>query len=77
MILLQYTTAALILLYIFISSFFDELHPDSYKDALRPFTMFYSVGAVLHYIEIFYAAKKQNTMLREIKGRKTDTKKKA
>lgn len=58
MILLQYTTAALILLYIFISSFFDELHPDSYKDALRPFTIFYSVGAVLHYMENILCGKK-------------------
>lgn len=77
MVLLQYAAAAiLILLYVFISSFFEELHPDAYKDALRSFTIFYAVGAVLHYIEIFHAAKKQNTMLREIKGRKTDAVKK-
>lgn len=76
MIIIQYAAAAaLILLYIFISSFFGELHPDSYKDALRSFTIFYVIGAVLYYIEIFHSAKKQNAMLSEIKRRKKETKK--
>ncbi len=65
---IQYVFAqSLILLTIWISGFFGELHPNSYRDAIRSFTIPYVIGAAAYYIATFKAAKESNDVLQEIR----------
>lgn len=59
----------LIVLIIFISSFYEPLHPDAYFDGIRSFTIPFAIGAFLYYRYVFAEANKQNDLLQEIKDR--------
>jgi len=65
---IQYVIAqGLILLIIWVSSFFGPLHPNAYRDAVRSFTIPYVIGAAVYYIATFREAKKNNDILQEIR----------
>jgi len=67
MICQYFVAIAIILLSIYISGLFDELHPDAYKDGFRSFTIPYIVGSALYYGHLYFESKKQNTLLQEVK----------
>lgn len=70
MVIIQYVLAmGTVFLFVYIQSFFIELHPDGYKDVFRSFTTFYIIGAGIYYIYVFRDAKKQNDLLQEIKNK--------
>ncbi len=48
------------------SGFWGELSENSYRDAFRSFTIFYVIGAIIHYVETFHSAKRANKMLNDI-----------
>ena len=67
MILLQYVGALLLVfLTIWISSFFEKLHENSYLDAFRSFTTIYIIGAIAYYVGLHLDVRKQNRLLEEI-----------
>lgn len=68
MIGLQYLAAqGLVFLHIWISGFFEELHPQAYFHAFRSFTIIYALGAAAYYAGVILEVKKQNQILSEIK----------
>lgn len=48
-------------------SFFDELHPDGYRDMFWSFTIPYVIGAVIYYVSLFLEIKKANRLLQDMK----------
>ncbi len=56
--------------FLWVESFFIELHPNGYRDMFLSFTIPYIIGAFLYYIDVFRQAKKANEMLQEIKSGK-------
>ena len=67
MIVLQYVGAMLLLfLSIWISSFFEELHENSYFGAFSSFTIIYIIGAIAYYVGLYIDVRKQNRLLKEI-----------
>jgi len=71
MIVIQYIIAmGLVMLSIIISGIFEELHPNTYRDAFRSFTIPYVIGGTYYYFNVFYGAKRQNKILQEIKALK-------
>jgi len=67
MICQYFVAIGIILLSIYVSGLFDELHPDAYKDGFRSFTIPYIVGSALYYGHLYFESKKQNTLLQEVK----------
>lgn len=66
---LQYAFAVLmIVLFVFIISLFEPIHPDGYKDTIRTFTPFFLLGAVVYYISHFIEVKNQNRLLQDAKS---------
>ncbi|MBO0459793.1 hypothetical protein JZO77_23945 [Enterococcus hulanensis] len=69
MIVLQYVGAMLLVfLTIWISSFFEKLHANSYIGAFRSFTIIYIVGAIAYYVGLHLDVRKQNRLLEEIQS---------
>lgn len=69
--LIQYIFAiSMIVLTIFITGFFDELHPDAYRDGITSFSVFFVIGAIVYYVSHFIEANKQNKLLQSIKAKK-------
>ena len=67
MIVLQYVGAMLLVfLTIWISSFFEELHENSYFGAFSSFTIIYIIGAIAYYVGLHIDVRKQNRLLEEI-----------
>lgn len=67
MIVLQYVGAMLLVfLTIWISSFFEELHENSYFGAFFSFTIIYIIGAIAYYVGLHIDVRKQNRLLEEI-----------
>lgn len=67
MIVLQYVGAMLLaFLTIWISSFFEELHENSYFGAFSSFTIIYIIGAIAYYVGLHIDVRKQNRLLEEI-----------
>ena len=48
-------------------SFFDEMHPDGYRDMFWSFTIPYVIGAVIYYVSLFLEIKKANRLLQNMK----------
>ena len=68
MIILQYVIAvAIIVISLWIASFFVDIHPDGYKDMTLSFSIPYFIGAVIYYICLRLEVKEQNRLLRNIK----------
>lgn len=68
MMITQYAIAmGLIFASIYIEEQFVPIHPNGYRDAFRSFTIPYIIGAIIHYIYVFKDAKRQNSLLQEIK----------
>lgn len=66
--LIQYTIAiSIIMIDIYMSGKFVDLHPDAYKDGFMSFTIPFIIGAFMYYFEVFYKVKKDNLLLQEIK----------
>lgn len=68
MIILQYVIAvAVLVISLWIASFFVDIHPDGYKDMTLSFSIPYIIGAVIYYICLRLEVKEQNRLLRNIK----------
>ena len=59
-ILVQYLLA-------WISSFFETLHENAYRDMFLSFTIPYAIGAVVYYVSLFVEIKHANKTLEEIR----------
>ncbi len=71
MIILQYVIAvAIIVISLWIASFFVDIHPDGYKDMTLSFSIPYIIGAVIYYICLRFEVRKQNRLLINIKKKK-------
>ncbi len=70
MIIVQYIIAmGLVLLFVFISSFFSEISEGGYEDIIVSFTIPYIIGAFIYYSSVFRSAKRQDKLIQEINGR--------
>lgn len=68
-IILQYGVAVfMVTLLVWGTGFFDELHPNAYKDAIRSFTIPYVIGALVYYMRLRIEVKKQNSELQQLKS---------
>lgn len=68
--LLQYVgMITVVMLFTWISSFREELHPEGYHDMFWSFTIPYLIGAAVYYLALFLEVKKANRMLQELKER--------
>jgi len=56
-----------ILVIMWISGFYTELHPNAYRDMFLSFTIPYIIGAAIYYINVFREVKDANEMINSIK----------
>lgn len=67
-ILVQYMlSVSVVMLITWISSFFETLHKDAYRDMFLSFTIPYVIGAVIYYVSLFFEIKHANKTLEEIR----------
>ena len=57
----------IILLIIWISGLYTDLHPNAYRDMFLSFTIPYIIGAAIYYLNVFWEVKNANQMLKNIK----------
>lgn len=70
-IVLQYILAILvIILSLWLASFFVAIHPNGYRDMTISFSIPYFIGAIIYYICLIIEVKKQNLLLKNIKGKR-------
>lgn len=68
MIILQYVIAVVIIVIsLWMASFFVDIHPDGYKDMTLSFSIPYVIGAVVYYVCLRLEVRKQNRLLVNIK----------
>lgn len=68
MMMIQYVIAmGIIMASSFIETRFSPIHPHGYQDAFLSFTIPYIIGASIHYIWVIREARRQNTLLQEIR----------
>jgi len=68
MIIMQYVIAvAVIIVSLWIASFFADIHPDGYKDMTLSFSIPYFIGTVIYYVCLRAEVRKQNSLLENIK----------
>lgn len=58
---------AAVMLVIWISGFFVELHEDAYRDMFWSFTVPYAIAAAVYYISLYFEIKKANRLLQEVR----------
>lgn len=58
---------AAVMLIIWISGFFEELHENAYRDMFWSFTVPYVIGAAEYYISLYLEIKKADRLLQEVK----------
>lgn len=56
-----------VLLIIWISGLYTDLHPNAYRDMFLSFTIPYIIGAAIYYLNVFWEVKNANQMLKNIK----------
>lgn len=56
-----------VMLLLWLSSFFEPLHENGYRDMFYSFTVPYVVGAVIYYLSLLYEVRSANKALMEIK----------
>lgn len=67
-ILLQYVVLIVgVMGFIWLSSFWTEVHPNGYHDMFWSFTIPYMIGAAVYYIALFREIKKADQLLQEYK----------
>lgn len=67
-IALQYLALIVaVMLLLWLSSFFEPLHENGYRDMFCSFTVPYVVGAVIYYLSLLYEVRSANKALMEIK----------
>lgn len=67
MVIVQYLAAmAITFLFVWITSFFSEMHPNGYFHVFRSFTAIYFIGAAFYYLEVILSVRKQNKLLQDI-----------
>lgn len=70
-ILVQYLLLlAGVMTFIWLSSFWTEVHPDGYHDMFWSFTIPYIIGAGVYYLGLFHEIKKADRLLQEYKENK-------
>lgn len=78
MMLIQYVIAmGLVLLSVYIGSFFEEVARGGYRDIFVSFTIPYLVGGAVYYVSLYRAAKRQDRLLKEIHVLQEEKKKEA
>lgn len=71
-LLFQYIFAnGMIVLSIYVTSFFMPIHPDGYRDGIRSFSFFFVIGAVIYYIFLYLETRSQNSLLQQVKSKHT------
>lgn len=74
MVVLQYVLAvSIILIALWIASFFVAIHPDGYRDMTVSFSVPYVIGAIIYFICLKTEVKKQNELLRSIKMKNSES----
>lgn len=58
---------AAVMLIIWVSGFFEELHENAYRDMFRSFTVPYVIAAAVYYISLYFEIKKADRLLQEVK----------
>lgn len=58
-----------VMLFTWVSSLFEPLHENGYRDMFLSFSIPYGIGVVVYYAAMFHEVKKVNRMLKEMKGR--------
>lgn len=56
-----------VMLFTWISSFFEPLHEDGYRDMFLSFTIPYAIGAAVYYLSLFGELRHMNKELEEIR----------
>lgn len=59
--------ASLVMVIIWLSSFFQPLHKNGYRDMFLSFSIPYAIGAVIYYISLLYEVKRANKTLEDIR----------
>lgn len=68
MIIVQYLLLiAGVMLITWLTSLFEPLHEDAYRDMFLSFTIPYAIGAAVYYISLFYEVGRANRTLKEIR----------
>lgn len=71
MVLIQYLLAvSIIVVSLWIASFFVDIHPNGYKDMTVSFSVPYGIGAIIYFICLKVEVKKQNALLNTIKKKR-------
>lgn len=60
-----------VMLFTWISGFFEPLHENGYRDMFLSFSIPYAIGVVVYYTAVFYEVRKVNGALREIRADST------
>lgn len=72
-IIMQYVIAvAIIIISLWVASFFIDVHPDGYRDMTLSFSLPYFIGAIIYYFYLRLEVRKQNRLLNNIKKKKLD-----
>lgn len=65
-----------VMLFIWVSGHFTQLHPNAYMDMFRSFTVPYGIAALVYYISLYMEVQKANQLLKQIKEDVRDENKK-
>lgn len=65
-----------VMLFTWISSFFEPLHEDGYRDMFLSFTIPYAIGAAVYYLSLFGELRHMNKELEEIRRYSNELQKK-
>lgn len=65
-----------VMLFTWISSFFEPLHEDGYRDMFWSFTIPYAIGAAVYYLSLFGELRHMNKELEEIRRYSNELQKK-
>lgn len=74
MMISQYIVAILIImLSLWVASFFVKIHPNGYRDMTISFSIPYFIGVIIYYICLKTEVKKQNLLLKSIKEKRNSS----
>ncbi|NEZ46208.1 DUF3021 family protein [Clostridium niameyense] len=69
-IVIQYVIAiGVIIIWLWITSFFMDIHPNGYRDMIFSFSIPYFIGTIIYYVYLKKEIKKQNQLINNIKNR--------
>lgn len=65
---IQYVILICIAMFVvWLSGFFEPLHPNAYRDVMRSFSIPYALGATIYYVSLYFEIRKTNKILQDIK----------